>query len=192
MNNAIFTLDQNAATKAGGGEYISETGYYFGQIDSAEYVVAGTGTFGLELSISTDGGKANYLTMYYAKSDNTTINGGSNMIQAIMALTGCQNLTMMQQNTPQGVVNIAPELTGKQIGFVLQKVLYTKSDGSEGHKFQIVTVANQQKQTAKEMFEQKQAAKVDLILSTLKDKDERKPVNQSGPAGGFNPATNNF
>lgn len=192
MNNTIFTLDQNAAIKAGGGEYISETGYYFGQIDSAEYVTAGTGTFGLELSISTDGGKANYLTMYYAKSDNTPINGGSNMIQAIMALTGCQSLTMMQQNTPQGPVNIAPELTGKQIGFVLQKVLYTKGDGSEGHKFQIVTVANQQNQTAKEMLEKKQPAKVESILSTLKDKDERKPVNQNAPSGGYNPANNNF
>lgn len=192
MNNPIFTLDQNAAIKSGGGEYISESGYYFGQIDSAEYVVAGTGTFGLELSISTDGGKANYLTMYYAKSDNTPINGGSNMIQAIMALTGCQSLTMMQQNTPQGPVNIAPELTGKKIGFVLQKVLYTKGDGSEGHKFQIVAVANQQNQTAKEMIEQKQPAKVESILSTLKDKDDRKPVSQNAPSGGYNPANNNF
>lgn len=185
MNNQpIFTLNNEEAAKAGGGDFITETGYYFGQIDKAEYVTAATGTRGIELSISTDGGKANYLTMYYAKQDNSLINGGNNMIQAIMAVTGCQQLTAIQQSGQNGVEHIAPELTGKQLGFVLQKVLYTKNDGSDGYKLQIVVVTNQQKQTAKEMFEQKQADKVDKILSTIKDKDERQAQSSSQPQGG--------
>lgn len=187
MNNQpIFTLNKELASKAGGGDFISETGYYVGSIDKAQYVVAATGTMGLELSVTTDGGKANYLTLYYSKSDKSIIAGGSNMIQAIMAVTGCNTLSATQVNGAQGVEHVAPELQGKHLGLVLQKVLYTKNDGSDGYKFQIVTVSNQQKQTAKEMIEQNQAAKIDLMLETLKDKDERqagKASNQSQSYG---------
>lgn len=187
MNNQpIFTLNNEEAAKAGGGDFITETGYYFGQIDKAEYVTAATGTRGIELSVSTDGGKANYLTMYYAKQDNSVINGGNNMIQAIMAVTGCQQLTAIQQNGQNGVEHIAPELTGKQLGFVLQKVLYTKNDGTDGYKLQIVVVTNAQKQTAKEMFEQKQAEKVDKILLNLQDKDERTAVQNNSQSQASN------
>lgn len=189
MNNQpIFTINNEMASKAGGGDFISESGYYVGNIEKAVYVTAATGTQGLELSITTDGGKANYLTMYYAKQDGTLINGGNNMIQAIMAVTGSNQLTAIQQSGSNGVEHVAPELTGKPAGFVLQKVLYTKNDGSEGYKFQIVTVTNDKKQTAKEQIEGKQPSKIEAILSTLKDKDERTAHAASqNQIGGYTP-----
>lgn len=178
-----FTYNQDSAMKAGG--TAKENGAYLGHIKSADYKRANSGSSGLEITFETkDGSEFNYLTLWYQKQDGSEIKGGSSMINAIMGITQTQSLSEKQvgvdQQTQQPIFT-APELTGKDVGFVLQKVLYTKNDGSDGYKFEIRLPFNMQtRQTLKEQVSNAQPGMVDRILATLKDKDERKsqgPMN---------------
>lgn len=68
------------------------------------------------------------------------------------------------------------ELEGKPIGFVLQKVLYTKNDGGDGYRFEIRQAfgANTRK-TYKEAIDGTPAEAVDKLVASLTDRDERLP-----------------
>lgn len=187
----MFQYDQNSGVNAGGA--VRETGAYAGRITAAVYgASANKGTKFIELTFeSNEGTEFNYLTLYYAKQDGTEVKGGASMINAIMGITKTRQLTEQKLQGVDGT--IAPELIGKPIGLILQKVLYTKGDGSEGYKFEIrLPFSPQTRQTLKELVENKPAQMVDRILSTLTDKDDRGGNQQSSPqqfggAGDFPP-----
>ena len=171
-----FNYNQDSGMKAGG--VIRETGAYTGVISSADYKRANTGSVGLELSLTTkDGAEFNYLTLYYQKKDGTEIKGGASMINAIMGLTGVNQLSekmtgVNQQTNAQEFC--APELEGQGIGFLLQKVLYTKNNGEDGYKFEIrLPFDPTTRQTLKEKLSNQAPEMVDRMASTLADKDER-------------------
>lgn len=175
-----FQYDQNSAMKAGG--TAKETGAYVGHIATAEYKRANTGSAGLELSFKTqDGSEFNYIKLWYQKADGTEIKGGSSMINAIMGLTNVQQLSEKQVGVDQQTqkpIFTAPELIGKDVGLLLQKVWYTKDDGSDGYKFEIRLPFNPgTKQTLKEQINNAPAEMLNRMLSTMKDKDDR---NQNG------------
>lgn len=70
---------------------------------------------------------------------------------------------------------VAPEFAGKKVGLVLQKVLRSKSDGSDTYGLEIrLPFIAQTRQTLLEKSEGKNAEAVDRMASGLKDKDERK------------------
>ena len=172
MNNVIFQYNQDMAAQAGQGGYVNETGAYNFEITEAKWVVSSNkGTFGMELSVESDQGlKANYLSIWYAKSDNAPIAMGQNMIQAIMGCAGIQQLSSMNKND----YTVAPELQGKNIGLVLQKILKTKVDGTDTHSFDIkLPFISQSGQTIQERNSGAQAEGVAQMISWLKDKDER-------------------
>lgn len=172
MNNVIFQYNQEMASQAGQGGFINETGAYIFDISEAKWVVSSNkGTFGLELSVESDAGlKANYLSIWYAKSDNSPISMGQNMVQAIMGCAGVMQLSQAQKND----YYIAPELTGKKLGLVLQKILKSKQDGSDTHSFDIkMPFFAQGQQTIQERNTGAQAESVASMLAWLKDKDER-------------------
>ena len=176
----MFQYDQNSGVNAGGA--VRETGAYVGRITAAVYgASANKGTKFIELTFeSNEGTEFNYLTLYYAKQDGTEVKGGASMINAIMGITKTRQLTEQKLQGVDGT--IAPELIGKPIGLILQKVLYTKGDGSEGYKFEIrLPFSPQTRQTLKELVENKPAQMVDRILSTLTDKDDRGGNQQSAP-----------
>lgn len=197
----MFQYDQESAMKAGG--VSRESGDYVGVIKHAIYGASpGKGTKFLELTFETDDGtEFKFLTLYYQKADGTPVKGGASMINAIMGLTKVQRLS--EQKVPVANQIIAPELEGKRVGMVLQKVLYTKNDGSESFKFEIrLPFSAKTRQTLKEGVNNEQPVMVDRVLSTLQDKDERQssgstqpPAQQFGggqpqfgttPAQGFN------
>lgn len=194
----MFQYNQESAMKAGG--VVRESGAYLGKITEAVYGASEQkGTQYLELTFEAqDGGEFKYLTLYYRKQDGTEVKGGASMINAIMGITGLNNLSMQQvAGTPY---SIAPELVGKPIGLILQKVLYTKNnpERSDGYKFEIrLPFDSVSRQTLKEKIEGKNPEMVNKIVSTLKDKDDRtngapnssngnsQPVSQDAANMGF-------
>lgn len=180
QNKAVLTLNQEQAAKSGS-QYINDSGFYFGTIKSATYIKAKTESKGIELSLSTGSGEANYLALYYEKKDGSIIESGLNMINAIMYLTGVNQLTTQTFNDPNNqnnIVNYAPELIGKQLGLVLRKTLYTKQDNTDGYTFEIVQAADSQQRTAKEILSNSLAETVGNLLLSLRDKDERTNKSQ--------------
>lgn len=171
MNQPIFTYDQNAAMKAGQSSFINETGAYVGKITQAKWTQSQGGAKALELSFEDENGaKADYLSIYYTNRNGEDLQYGNNMIQAIMGCVGAKQLTQAPYNGHQ----IAPELTGKKIGLMLQKVLRLKQDGSETHSFQILCpFSSQSRKTLAEHAENKPAERIDWLVANTKDKDER-------------------
>lgn len=171
MNNPIFTYNQEQAVKAGQANYITETGAYVGKITLAKWVTSQGGAKALELSFEDENGlKSDYLSIWYAKKDGEPLQSGNNMIQAIMGCTGVKSLT----SSPYNDNLIAPELTNKPIGLMLQKVLRLKQDGSETHSFQILCPFGASSgKTLAEHLEGKPAERINWLAFNTKDKDER-------------------
>ncbi|WP_242365323.1 hypothetical protein [Yersinia enterocolitica] len=91
-----------------------------------------------------------------------------------MGLNKIKRLNAVEVQGEQEVELHCPELEGKPIGFVLQKVLYTKSDGGDGYKFDIKQAfSSTSRKTFKEAVDGTPAEAVDKLLLVLKDKDER-------------------
>lgn len=175
-----FTYNQDSAMKAGGA--VRESGAYVGSITLAQYgASAQKGTKFLELTFTADDGtEFKFLTLYYEKADGTEVKGGSSMISAIMGLSKVGQLS--EQVVPVAGVTVAPELEGKRIGMVLQKVLYTKNDGTDGFKFEIrFPFSAQTRQTLKEGINNESPTMVDRVVDTLKDKDERQGAGSTQP-----------
>lgn len=175
MTMPIFTYDQSQATQiGGGGQYVTESGGYDLKVVRAQWK---DGKF-LEFDFETrDGKKLNYVSINYVKNDGSANQYGQQMIQAIMGCVGVQQLTTDQQGN-------VPELFGKFMKGVVQRVDYTKTGGQnagqDGYKFDFKLPANMQTgQTVKEMVEQKPAEAFDKYASTIENKDER-GKHQSG------------
>jgi hypothetical protein len=181
-----FTYNQQSGESAGAGAYINETGKYVGKLLQAEYVVSTKKeTKGIEFTFeASDGAKCQYLSAWYEKADGTKIKMGIDMINAIMGCTKTQALSLVIAEVNNEPIDIAPELTNKPIGLVLQKTLKTKQDGSDSYSFEIrIPFIAQTGKTLKEQMSGKDAQAVERMVSTLKDKDERTGGNQSGGMG---------
>lgn len=171
MNQPTFIYNQEQAVKAGNAQFINETGAYLCKIISAEYVKSSGGALSLEFSVETQEGlKGNYLSVYYQGKDGQPLQGGHNMIQAIM---GCTNVQALTEQFSNGRM-YALELSDKYIGLMLQKVLRLKQDGSETYNFQILCpfIAKTRK-TLSEHIENKPAERIDWLVAHTKDRDER-------------------
>lgn len=176
MSNSMFNYDQSQGVAAGVSNYVSESGAYGGRVLAAEWnVSSGKGTKGIEITFETaEGLKANYLSLWYEKADGTQLSGAK-MLNAIMGCTKVSSLTSRAVNQSDGSTKyFCPELENKSIGLILQKVLYTKSDGQDGYKFEIrIPFIPQTGKTLAEQLGNKDAVTVSNILKTLADKDER-------------------
>lgn len=177
-----FQFNQQSAMAAGSLPFISETGAYVGDIKEAKYVFGqnGSKSAGLEFSISTPDGDARYLAVYFQGRDGNTAQGGYDLINAMLGINKMQGFTQQQR----GNESFAPEFEGKKLGFILQKILTTKTDGTDSHKFEIRQVFHPgTRKTFGELVENKAAELVDKLVATLKDKDQRKKGQQQ--AGGY-------
>lgn len=177
----FMQFNEELAQKSGGSDFLQAGGGYTCTIESAIYKAAATGSHGIEFSVKTsDGLKANYITAYYMKADQTPITGGQSLLNAMMGFTGSKGLSFQPANLNGEQVNIIPELTGKTIGLFLQKKLYTKNDGGEGYRFEIRCPFDAQtKQTFKEKSTNKPAEAIARMEASYADLDER---NQGGVA----------
>lgn len=181
--NVIFQYDQSAAVTAGVSNFLTEGGAHIAVITEAKFVQGKNGkkSAGLEFSISTPQGEASYISVWYQKADGQCNQFGYAIVQAMLGLTGLQNLV----STQRGDAHYAPGLEGKQIGLCLQKVLTKKQDGSDSYKFDIKIPFNPTtRQTLKEFVERTQPKVVDSWLSSLTDKDDRSRVTTTTAAAG--------
>jgi len=188
MTIAMFTFNEESAKTSGAGG-ITESGAYIGNISSALFTTGrDSKSASMEFGLETDAGKVNYLRVSYLGREGQLLKHGEAMINAIMGLTRVKQLTGVECANEHGEIEIhCPELEGKPIGFVLQKVLYTKTDGADGYKYEIRQAfgANTRK-TFKEASENLPAESVDKMLETLKDRDER--LAGGAPASGGQPS----
>ncbi len=146
----------------------------------AKWTVSQQGAEALELSFEADSGeKADYLSIYYKGKDGNVIDFGRNMIQGIMGCTGVRNLS--RQTTEYAL--IAPELIGRSVGLFLQKEIYTKQDGSDGFRFQVVTPFSAKSGlTLSEHKNNEPAKRIPYLISSMKDKDLRDKPKRGRPA----------
>lgn len=181
MSTLIFTYNQEQAKAGGQGGFIHESGAYIFTIAEAKYVTTPSGAKSIEFTLETDDGrKANYVNVWHAKKEGMENPFGVNLIQAIMGCTGVRQLTsrMKDVNT-----YIAPELIGKRLGLVLQKILKTKENGQETYSLDIrIPFLAETRQTLTERLEGESAKTIDNIVASLKDKDERKKSASPYPA----------
>lgn len=171
----MFTFDDESARTAGAGG-ASETGAYAGNISAAVFTTGrDSQSEAMEFSIDSDVGKINYLRINYKGREGQPLKHGAALINAIMGLTKVKQLNAVELTNGEGEIELhCKELEGKPIGFVLQKILYTKNDGGDGYKFDVKQVfgANTRK-TYKEAIDSAPAEAVAKLLAVLKDKDER-------------------
>ena len=182
QNNVMFQFSQDAAMASRESFGITESGAYVGKL-AAKYVQGSNGSksAGIEFSLECDQGKLNYLTAWYQKKDGTCNTTGYNLVNAMMGLLKLQTLTSKQV----GEDWVCPEFEGKQIGLVVQKELFTKNDGSEGYKFEIVMpFSAQSRKTLKEAMANAPATAVDKMIPLLKTKDNRNKSSGQHPATG--------
>lgn len=175
-----YTADPAAARQANANNYIDQSGKYIGDFTLAEAVTSKKGTEGIEFSFKNqDGQQANYLTLWTYNEKGEALYGYK-VLSAIMTVMGVKELEPKQGNVkdkdgnPRKVIAF-PVLHGKQVGLVLQKVLYTKSDGKDGYKFNIFAPFQAGTElTAKELLDgNTQPKALGGMIASLKDKDER-------------------
>lgn len=127
----IFGLDPERAKDAGKTNRIEKTDAYDLRIEKAEYISNQyKGTQGLQLTAEDPDGNRAWLTIWYNKGpqhQNALIEQGVAMINAIMYLHGAPQLTQVQQ----GEKFFCPELTGAQIGAVIEREQYKDGNGQQ-------------------------------------------------------------
>lgn len=186
-----YTADTDAARQANVNNFIDQSGKYKGEFTLAEAVVSKKGTEGIEFSFkSEDEQQANYLTLWTYNERGEALYGYK-VLNAIMTVMGIKQLTAKQGNIEdkdgnQRQVIAFPDLHKKPVGLVLQKVLYTKKDGKDGYKFNILAPFQASSELiAKELLDGKtQPQALAGIVSSLKDKDERTGGNSGGHSHG--------
>lgn len=176
MQPMSFKFDPEAAKKAGT-MGISENGAYEGVIASAVYTFGkdGSQSQALEISLDSNGAKANYLRINYLGKDGEPT-FGMGLISALMWSAGIKEAAPVQVQGPDGAEWHNQALVGKSVGLVLQKTLYTKGDGKDGYRMEIRQAFKcGTRKTYAEHAENSPAEAVDKMVATLKDRDDRIP-----------------
>lgn len=176
--NVMFQYNQDAAIASRESFGITESGAYTGKL-SAKYVQGSNGSksAGIEFMLDGEQGKLNYLTVWYQKKDGTCNDSGFNLVNAIMGLLKIQSLTSKQVGDDW----VCPEFEGKRIGFVVQKELFTKNNGQDSYKFEIIMpFSAQSRKTLKEALANAPAEAVDKMIPLLRTKDNRNHARNQG------------
>lgn len=195
MQPMSFKFDPEAAKKAGT-MGISENGAYEGVIASAVYTFGkdGSQSQALEISLDSNGAKANYLRINYLGKDGEPT-FGMGLISALMWSAGIKEAAPVQVQGPDGAEWHNQALVGKSVGLVLQKTLYTKTSGGDGYKMEIRQAFKcGTRKTYAEHAENAPAEAVDRMVAALKDRDERDPNagNNTQRANGAHPPSNPY
>ena len=194
MSMTNYTLDTNAAKKAGMSNYISETGSYKGRIKVAFACKSKQNTEGMEIMFEDDNKmSADYLQIWTRKADGTLLPGDA-MVHAIMACCELRNMTTedrpVERNNSTATVPVYKELTGKRIGFLMEKEPYLKADGTTGFSMVLVCPFEADSgRTAKEKLDKANAETLPAMIARLKDRPMRKPAGGSSRVSA--PATAN-
>jgi len=192
MGAPTFKLDKDAAKKADQPTSIQEGGKYTGVFLSAIAVKSSqkkTKAIQFEFQDEKTEAKANYLTIYYERADGTTIARGANQIHAIMACMGIEELTEKKsvikvydfeaKAEVDKKVKMFAELVNVPIGILFQKQLYTRGNGSDAARVNMLGVFDAKTgKTANEKLEGLEAEAIDKELKRLEVRDSRKSLEE--------------
>lgn len=172
----LFTYNQEQAAQVGASQYVSKSGGYDVKVTRAiatKSQTQGSQAQFLELDLETrEGQKCNYVKICFMKADGSQLDFGNQLIQSVMGCAGVQYLTVDQNGN-------CNELLNKQFKAVLQRVDFSKSDGTDGYKFDLKLPALMTGQTIQEQLASKQAQAFASYAGTIEDKDERKTNSQA-------------
>lgn len=179
-----YDYDENSAGKADDvANRIDKSDAYIGKFKNAHAIKsANTGTEGIHFEFEAPGGGNAGFDVYTRKADGSQIFGGNqvNAMQAVLGLRGLRSQPGKHNAFVEGKLvevdgEVFPDLCGKDIGLVLQKEHYTKSDGNHSFRMNLFGVFQAStKLTASELKDRKTTPeKLPKMLRGLKDKDSR-------------------
>lgn len=124
-----FTMNEESAMEAGKESYITENGAFQSTIERVQYCQASTGTHGMIFRfITIDGLRGNFI-VNYQHADGRMI-FGADLINAILYLVGVPGFSWTQAQAEDGTwIQVAKELEGKQVGFVVESVKNMSGEG---------------------------------------------------------------
>ena len=160
-----FTLDTESAKQADGGGRIETTGKYTGIIKSMEFVTSRKGTQGFEVSFETDSKEYTTFQIWTSKADGSALSGVK-QVNALLACVGVRGLTPTNQQLEKWDYDVgqkvkkscvvAPEMTGKRVGLLLQRENYINNNGQPRHEMKFSASFNAESELmAKEILERK-------------------------------------
>lgn len=196
MFNA-FNLDVESAKKADQeGGRINRTDQYVGLINRFEFIVAKTGTKGVEIFFETDSKEEASMTLYTEKADGTPI-FGRDKVMALMTCVQLKTLTPFDTTAEkydhevgskiQQPVTVAREIENKRVGFLIQMEEYLNNNGELKTKPQLIS--SFQADTglmAKEILESKTTPEqLDKAYARLMKMGDKKLQGQQQQSGGY-------
>lgn len=197
MNFQAFNLDTESAKKADSeGGRISQTGKYVGKIVRFEFVSnPKKGTQGVDIFFESDSKEEAVLRLWTFSADGTPI-FGRDKVNALMTCTQARTLTPTEAQAEKydfelrqrivQPVTMAPELTDKRVGLLIQMEEYLKSDGTIGKKPTLVSSFQAETELmAKEILERKTTPEaLEKAYARLMKNGDKKLQGQAPAQGG--------
>lgn len=160
-----FTLNTESAKQADAGGRIESTGKYVGTIKSMEFVTSKNGAQGFEVNFETDSKEYTTFTIWTVSKDGQPLSG-THKVNALLTCCAVRSLTPTDQplekwdhEISQKVKKtcvVAPEMTGKRIGLLLQRENYLNGQGQQRHQMNFFASFNAESELmAKEILEHK-------------------------------------
>lgn len=176
-----YNLDTTAAKAADQmNSRIDASGKYIGIIQLAHAVTSKKGTDGVEISFKSDDGQsADFLQLWTHNASGESL-PSFKTLNAVMTCAQARTLTPTKTTAEKWMdgqkapvqVDAFPELTGKRMGFLLQREEYLNGNGEPRSRMQIVApFCPETSRTASEILAKAQKAEtLEKMLATLKDK----------------------
>jgi len=191
------TTHAAAADTGGMGKFIDESGEYVGAITSARAVQSSKGGWGVEIAFQADDGrKTKYpMTLWTLAADGAR-QFGHDILDTVLICAGMKPAMAMKPGKVTYTVydfdlradvekegDGYPGLTGKRIGLLIQREMYTTKAGKDAARHSIYGAFDAEtRQAASEKLESKPAVITEKRLASLKDRDSR---TAGAPAGSY-------
>lgn len=189
-----------AADSGGQGKFLDESGAYVGTLTYARAVQSSKGGWGVELGFEADDGrKTKYPMTLWTLGPDGSRYFGHDILDTVLICAGMKPAMALKPGKVKYTVydfdlradvekesDGYPGLTGKRIGLLIQRELYTTKAGKDASRHSIYGAFDAEtRQAASEKLESKPAAITDKRLATLKDKDSRTGDAPDGTSGSY-------
>jgi len=192
-----YSLDTNAAKQANAGGRIEQNGRYIVKIARAEFVKAKSGSDGMEFECKTSTGDSVQFTLWTRSGSTGETLAGYDKLMALMTCAGVRTLTPTQgmvkkyDYDAKGVIDksamIAPEITGKVVGLLLERENYYNSNGDARHQMNLFAAFNaENSMTADEIIDKKTTG---ANLAKLEQRLAARPEQWRKESGAARPAS---
>lgn len=191
-----YEFNEESARQAGASNFIDATGKYKGRFTLAKEVISQKGTEGIGFSFeSHDGRAANYLQLWTYNAKGEALYG-KKVLDALMCCARLKTLTpkeaMVKGKNGDEKAMTFPGLYDRDIGLLLQKEEYVKSNGTTGYKFNIYAPFHADtelmaaelldKKTAPEMLPKVLAGMTDKLLPANQPRTSQTTAQSENPA----------